>query len=45
MMMRMRFKCAPAMAPLARAPPKSMVTSDGMGMQADSATISTKIAR
>ena len=40
-----RDGCAPATAPAARAPPNIMMTSDGTGMQADSASISTNTAR
>jgi hypothetical protein len=35
----------PGTAPAASAPPSSMMTSDGTGMQADSASISTNTAR
>ncbi|MBR7829305.1 polysaccharide biosynthesis protein [Actinospica sp. MGRD01-02] len=40
-----RFRCVPATAPAASAPPKSMIGSEGTGMQADSASMSTNIAR
>jgi hypothetical protein len=34
----------PATAPAASAPPNSMITSDGTGLHADSASISTNTA-
>lgn len=39
-----RFGCGPLTAPAASAPPSSIVTSDGMGMHADSAAMSSRIA-
>ena len=40
-----RLRCAPATAPADRAPANSIVSSDGTGMHADSASIRMNIAR
>src|SRR5689334_24494932 len=41
----MRFRLVPGTAPAASAPPKVMISSEGTGRHADSATMSTKMAR
>ena len=41
---KFRWCEAPTIAPAATAPPNSMVASEGIGMHADSASISTKMA-